>query len=106
MQQEEIKIITVHLDFIVAVNDARDRATLLKESDNHPDNCAYRCALAARKLLQDDHDGALAQLLEVERISPDYANGRARKGMSAIFAMLGESSELMAKYRRLLTDKI
>lgn len=47
----------------------------------------------------------LAKLLEIERISPGYANGRVQKGMSAIFAILGESSELMAKYRRLLIEQ-
>jgi putative thioredoxin len=104
-QHEEIQQLAAHLDFIVAANNALDQDTLLKVIDNHLDYCVHRYTLVARKLLQDDYDGALAQLLEIERISPDYANGHARKGMSAIFAILGESSELVAKYRRLLIEQ-
>lgn len=32
-------------------------------------------------------------------------NSQKGKGMATIFAMLGESGELVAKYRRLLTDQ-
>ncbi len=80
-------------------------ATLKKQIEQNPEDGDQRFTLAAVKLMQDDYEGALSQLLEIEKDLPDYRNGRARKGMLAIFVMLGGSHKLVEKYRRQQADQ-
>ncbi|MEW7981047.1 MAG: tetratricopeptide repeat protein [Candidatus Sedimenticola endophacoides] len=56
--------------------------------------------LAAYRISENDLGAALELLLQLMSKDRDYGNDAGRKGMLAVFSMLGDSGELVTQYRR------
>ena len=69
-----------------------------------PDKTVARYQLSAIRLLQNDYAGAMEQLLEIVRRDRAFREDAGRKGLIAIFNMLGSENEMVTTYRSLLTE--
>jgi putative thioredoxin len=61
-----------------------------------------RYQLAAHRVMENDFQGALDLLLELMRKDRGYGDDGARKGMLAIFEILGSNNPLVGQYRNKL----
>ncbi len=95
-----VRELQAHLGFLLAAREAPDQASLEAAiaADAHDLEARYR--LCARRLMEDDFEGAMAQLLEILRADPDFRQGAARKGLLALFKLLGDDDERVLRYRR------
>ncbi len=64
-----------------------------------PNDNEARYLLAARYVMEGGYEPALEQLLTLLRKNRDYADDAARKGMLAIFEILGGNDPLVNRYR-------
>lgn len=101
----EPSALLAHLEFLVAARDAPPAADLERKIAKDPDDPEARFQLAAQLLVADRFEDAMRELLELVRRDRAYRGDAARKGMLAIFNMLGEG-ELAARYRRLLAEAL
>ena len=90
------------LQFADLAEGAPDLATLQKKVSAQPDDHAARRQLAIRYVLAGDPEAALEQFMELLRRAPQFEDGAGRKGLIAIFEMLGNEDPLVITYRRRL----
>ena len=88
------------LEFADLAQGAPDTAKLEAQVRAKPDDHAARRQLAARYVLAGNHEAALEQFMEILRRAPQFEDGAGRKGLIAIFEMLGNENPLVATYRR------
>jgi putative thioredoxin len=87
------------LGFSAAVADAPSATALQATLDNEPNNSEARYQLAAHQVLTGDYQAALENLLTLLKRDRQYGEDAARKGMVAIFELLGSNDALVARYR-------
>lgn len=87
------------LAFAEVIRNAPGATELARDLEQNPraSETAYR--LAAHKVLAGDHEAAMQLLLEILRHNPQFGDGAARKAMVRIFEILGNSGELVQRYR-------
>ncbi len=90
------------LQFAVLAQGAPDRAVLETQVQSHPVDCAARRQLAARLVLAGDYEAALEQFMTILRRDPQFEDEAGRKGLIAMFEMLGNDHPLTITYRRRL----
>lgn len=90
------------LQFAVLAQGAPDRAALETQAQSHPADCAARRQLAARLVLAGDYEAALEQFMTILRCDPQFEDEAGRKGLIAMFEMLGNDHPLTITYRRRL----
>lgn len=88
------------LQFADLAQGAPDVAALETQVRANPDDCAARRQLAARYVLAGDCEAALEQFMDILRRNPQFEDGAGRKGLIAIFEMLGNEDPLVITYRR------
>jgi len=101
-QQPEIRDFSAHVRFVRVAQEAPPVQTLEQAIADNPNDLEARYRLSARKLTQDDFEGAMDQLLEIIRRDDGFRDHAGRHGLLAIFAMLGEGDERVQRYRTLL----
>ncbi len=94
----EIAALRGRLAFSAAVIDAPSAEALAAQLEANPNASAARYQLAARQVLADDYEAALDNLLTLLKRDRQYGDDAARKGMVAIFDLLG-GGELVTGYR-------
>jgi len=87
-RRSDIAPLLIHLELIVAA--AEDAA---------PETPAARLSESARALLADEMEAALAGLLELARVAPDFRDDIGRRALISLFALLGGEHELTRRYR-------
>jgi len=98
----DLRMLAAHLGFI-RVSQAAPPIRVLEDAVRiDPDDLNARHQLAAVKVVRDDYDGAMAQLVEIARRDPSFRDGAGRNGLLAIFDMLGDGDARVARYRPLL----
>jgi len=98
----DVSNLLAHLGFLRVAAEAPEQGVLLAELAAHPDNLEARYQLSALKLIDDDYAGALEALLEIVRRDREFRSDAGRRGMVAIFNMLGNEHELVIQYRPML----
>jgi putative thioredoxin len=88
------------LQFADLAQGAPDLATLEAQVRTKPDDCAARQQLAARYVLAGDYEAALEQFMDILRRDPKFGDEAGRKGLIALFEMLGNENPLVIAYRR------
>lgn len=88
------------LQFADLVQGAPALATLEAQIRAKPEDCTARRQLAARYVLAGDYEAALEQFMDILRRNPQFEEGAARKGLIAIFEILGNEDPLVTTYRR------
>ncbi|MCF8004763.1 MAG: thioredoxin, partial [Chromatiaceae bacterium] len=95
----ELAAIRGRLAFSAAVADAPAAEALQTTLKANPGDSDARYQLAAHQVLAGDNEAALENLLTLLKRDRQYGDDAARKGMVAIFDLLGGSGELVSRYR-------
>lgn len=95
----EIRRLAALLDFARKAQNAPARDSLEQRIATNADDCEARELLAARLAVQGDIEDALEQYLEILRRDRGYGDDACRKGLLAIFELLGNQGPLVSRYR-------
>ncbi len=90
------------LDFALACKEAPDIRTLEETLSNNPDDLEARYQLGASLVMQEQWEPALEAFLEIFRRDRSFRDDGGRKGLLAVFELLGDQGELVNSYRRKL----
>ena len=105
-EDPEINRLLMHLDFILAAQEAPPATALIQRIDVSPDDLEARYQLASVQLVSDDLENAMAQLLEIAQRARGFRNDIGRRGLLALFEMLGAEHPLTLRYRVLLVQAL
>lgn len=94
------------LNFARLAREAPSAEILEQEISKNPANCEARYQLSAIKVLQHDYAGAMDQLLEILRRDRSFRDDAGRKGLVAIFDLLGGEGPLVNRYRALMSSAL
>ena len=95
----EIERLLTHLDFILTAQQAPSASELLQRITDEPNDLAARLQLASVRLVADDLENALTELLEITRRDRAFRQDIGRRGLVTLFDMLGNAHPLTARYR-------
>ncbi len=98
-QSPEVMGLSARFQFDAVVGNAPDDETLVHAMANGTASSEQIYQLAAHKVMENDHEGALELLLQLLMKDRKYGDDAARKGMLSIFDMPGSSDELVNRYR-------
>jgi putative thioredoxin len=101
----EIKTLRARMAFDRAVSGAPEPAQLAARLAADAGDSEARYQLAAHKVLAEDYQGALEDLLTLLRRDRKYGDDAARKAMVQVFELLG-GGELVARYRAKMTSAL
>lgn len=90
------------LRFADLAQGAPDLVTLEAKVRANPTDSTARRQLAARYVLNGAYEAALEQFMDLMRRDPQFEDEAGRKGLIAIFEMLGNEDPLVITYRRRL----
>ncbi len=102
----EVRDLLAHVGFVATAQAAPDQHTLeqaIKADDANLEAC-YQ--LSAFKLVEDDYEGAMEQLLKIMRRDRSFRDDVGRNGLLAIFGILSSKGPLVERYRSLLMDRL
>jgi putative thioredoxin len=92
------------LRFAEVLTGAPAAAELESRLESNPADSEARYQLAAHLVLAGDYEGALEQLFGLMKRDRAYGDDAGRKGMLAVFDLLGGQGELVSRYRaRMMT---
>lgn len=94
------------LHFALVAKAAPAPEALARAIEANPSDLQARYQLGARKVMAGDYEGALALLLEVMRRDRGFEDDGARKGMLAVFDLLGGQGPLITRYRGLMSSTL
>lgn len=101
-QVPAVERLHTHLGFLAQAENAPAQAEIDATLAMHPGRLDLRLARAARALVADDYDQALAELAEIHRRDPAFRDGVGRRGLIAILEQLTPDDPRTGAYRRLL----
>lgn len=99
----ELRQLAAHVAFLRAARDAPPEETLRSTIATDPANLEARYQLSALRLVANDYDDAMEQLLEIARRDRSFRQDAGRNGLLALFEMLGDDDGRVAHYRALLS---
>ena len=105
-EQPEIRNLCAHVSLLHIAQEVPSPETLEKIVADDPADLEARYRLSAGKVLRDDYEGAMEQLLEIVRRDRTFRDQAGRNCLLAIFAILGENDERVLRYRALLQQAI
>jgi len=105
-EDSEIDRLLTHLNFILTAQAAPPIEALQQRVEAAPDDLRARHQLASRRLLADDLENAMAEMLEIVRRDRGFEQDIGRRGLVTLFEMLGGEHPLTARYRPLLVNAL
>jgi putative thioredoxin len=102
-EEPEAHKLSALLDFSRIAQDAAPIAELERQLGEHPGDSQARYRLAARYVLDGRSQEAMEELLYIIRNDRAFGDDAARKGLLAVFGLLGDEDELVKTYRRKLS---
>lgn len=100
----ELRQLTAHVAFLRAARDAPPEDALRAAIAADPANLEARYQLSALRLVASDYDSAMEQLLEIARRDRGFREDAGHRGLLALFELLGEADERVARYRALMHE--
>jgi putative thioredoxin len=100
----ELRRLATHVAFLRAARDAPPVEELAQTITADPDNLEARYQLSAVRLVANDYDAALQQLLEIVRRDRGFRHGAGHAGLEALLELLGDEDERVRHYRALLQE--
>ena len=97
---EEVSNLFAHVSFLQAAEDPVSVTVLEKNLAQNAQNPDLHFKIAAKKVINDDYEGALEHLLSIIRQDDKYNDDIARKGMRAIMQLLPDKDPLREKYQQ------
>lgn len=96
--EPEVLALRAQLRFIAELADAPPEAELVTRLADHPHESLTRYQLAAYQVMRGDYEAALENLLTLMKRDRAFQDDAGRKGMLAVFDLLG-AGDLVARYR-------
>jgi putative thioredoxin len=103
-EEREAHRLRALLDFSRIAQDAAPTEQLEARLEERPGDSQSRYRLAARRVLTGRMQEAMDELLYIIRNDRAFGDDAARKGLLAVFELLGSDDELVAAYRRKLSS--
>jgi putative thioredoxin len=97
--EPEVKELMAFFTFSSVAAKAPSLETLESTIANTPNDLMARYQLSAHKVLEGDHEAAIEHLLELMRRDRRFEEDAARKGLLAIFTLLGNEGPVVNRYR-------
>jgi putative thioredoxin len=94
------------LGFARLAQEAPSAEELEARINDKPDDIEARHQLAARHVLADRLEPAMQELLHILQQDRSYGDDAGRKGLLAVFDLLGNEGDLVADYRRKLFNSL
>ena len=94
------------LQFASTAKDAPAPDVLMKAIEADASDSQARYRLSAVKVMAGEYEPVLQQLLEIMRRDRSFGDDAARKGMLAIFDLLGGQGPLVSRYRSLMSSAL
>ncbi|MHB8536229.1 MAG: tetratricopeptide repeat protein [Sulfuricaulis sp.] len=101
-QQAPVRRLRAHAGLLRTAQGAPAVETLEKTIVEKPTDLEARYCFSAVKLMHDDYEWAMEQLLGITRRNDRFRDQAERDCLLVIFALLGEDDERVARYRDLL----
>jgi putative thioredoxin len=105
-EQPEGNALRTRIELARVVREAPAEDHLLATIVREPHDSEARYQLSARYLQRGDYERALEQLIEIVRRDRGFGDDAGRRGMLAIFDALGNSGELVSRYRRMMASAL
>lgn len=99
-ERQPASAMLAQLQFAEALIGAAELGVLEQQVRADPANSVARQQLAGRLVLGGEYQLALEQFLELMRRDPKFEDGAGRKGLLAVFEILGHEHPLVTTYRR------
>ena len=93
------RALATRLDFARLAADAPDEAALRRRLEADPGDLTARHQLAARAVAAGDYETAMEALLEIVRRDREWNEEAGRKGLVALFELVGSDHPLVKTYR-------
>ena len=97
---DEARRIRALADFANRLAPDTDAAALKARIDADPDDLEAREQLAIHQAVAGDYEAAMEQYLEILKRDRNWKDEAGRKGLIALFELLGNQGELVSRYRR------
>jgi putative thioredoxin len=104
--QPDIRNLLAHIDFILTAQTTASTETLEQASAERPDDLEARYRLAARRLLDNDYDGAVHELLEIVRRDRSFRDDCGYHGIQAILQLLSQDEDHARHVQQQLQDAL
>lgn len=101
-QSEAMEALNAQLTFASALIEAPSRQELERELEQDPKRHEARYRLAARLVQEREYEPAMEQLLDLLKRDRAFGDEAARRGLVALFDLLGGEDERVVRYRRLM----
>jgi putative thioredoxin len=88
-----------HLTFAAVADRASTVVSLEQIITANPDDHQARYQLSAQQVLAGDYETAMEHLLELMRRNRSFENDAGRKGLLAVFTLLGNQGPIVNRYR-------
>ena len=95
----EVNELIAHLTFATIAAKAPTMAILEQTLAANPNDHQARYQLSAQQILTGDYEAALANLLELMRQDRSFEDDAGRKGLVAVFTLLGNQGPIVNRYR-------
>jgi putative thioredoxin len=105
-REDRVSALEARLNIAATMAEAPDTATLQARIAADGNDLDARLQLANLHAARERYEPALGELLEVAKRDRGFRDGAGRKQMVALFGLLGEESELVHRYRRLLASAL
>ncbi|EDN70012.1 Thioredoxin [Beggiatoa sp. PS] len=96
---KEVSELMAHFMFSSVAANAPSKETLKMTLANTPEDLMARYQLSACQVLEDDYEAALENLLELMRRNRKFEEDAGRKGILAVFTLLGNQGPVVSRYR-------
>lgn len=97
--EPEVNELIAHLTFVAVADKAPTVAILEQSLATNPNDHQARYQLSAHQVLAGDPEAALEHLLELMRRDRRFRDDAGRKGLVAVFTLLGNQGPIVSRYR-------
>lgn len=104
--QPTARALLARTDFALIAAAAPSATELEQTIARDANNVQARAQLGALRVIAQDYEGALQQLLEIVRRDRNFGEDSGRKQMLAVFDILGGKGALVSRYRNLLSTAL
>ena len=97
--EPEMQRLAGRLEFAATAAEAPPEAELRRRVESDPGDCEARYQLASRAVIQERWEEALDLLLAIMATDRSFREDAGRKGLIAVFEILGNQGPLVSRYR-------
>jgi putative thioredoxin len=104
--EPEFQAMRARLEFAQTAQHAPQQDELRRRLETNPADSEARYQFSARQIAAGRYEQALQELLLLMQKDRAYGDDAARKGMLAVFEILGNAGELVSRYRALMSSAL